>query len=109
MRNAAQFGRGTGPVWLAQVGCTLNDTSLSNCSLGIPIGTNNCNHGQDAGIICFTQFSKQSLHRCEMNTFIVYETSQYNIVGNGDTSLSIKDIIIIIIIIIIIDLINTPP
>ena len=59
LRNAAQFGRGTGPVWLAQVGCTLNDTSLSNCSLGIPIGTNNCNHGQDAGIICFTQFSKQ--------------------------------------------------
>lgn len=58
LRNAAQFGRGIGPIWLAQVGCTLDDTSLTNCTLGIPIGTNRCNHGQDAGVICFTNFSK---------------------------------------------------
>ena len=58
LRNAAQFGRGTGPIWLAQVGCTLDDTSLANCTLGIPIGTNSCGHGQDAGVICFTEFSK---------------------------------------------------
>ena len=58
LRGAAQFGRGSGPIWLSQVACTLDDTSLVNCSYGVPIGANFCGHNSDAGVICFTDFSK---------------------------------------------------
>ena len=54
MRGAAQFGPGTGRIWLSNVACTLDDPALGNCSYGSEIGSNNCNHNQDAGVICFT-------------------------------------------------------
>ena len=54
LRAAAQFGPGTGRIWLSNVQCTLDDPALANCSYGNEIGVNNCNHNQDAGVICFT-------------------------------------------------------
>ena len=54
LRAAAQFGPGTGRIWLSNVACTLADPALANCTFGNEIGVNNCNHGQDAGVICFT-------------------------------------------------------
>ena len=56
LRGAAQFGPGVGRVWLSQVNCSLNDTSLANCSYGVAIGSNFCGHNRDAGVICFTEF-----------------------------------------------------
>ena len=54
LRNAAQFGPGTGRIWLSNVQCTVDDPALANCTFGNQIGINNCNHNQDAGVICFT-------------------------------------------------------
>ena len=62
LRGAAQFGPGEGRVWLSQVNCTLNNTSLSNCNYGVAIGANTCGHNRDAGVICFTNFSKLKLY-----------------------------------------------
>ena len=56
LRGAAQFGPGTGRVWLSQVACTLNDSSLANCSYSVSINANLCGHNRDAGVICFTEF-----------------------------------------------------
>ena len=63
MRGAAQFGPGEGRVWLSQVACNANDSSLANCSYGVSIGANICGHNRDAGVICFTEFSKFHLVR----------------------------------------------
>uniref|UniRef100_A0A8C9PV75 SRCR domain-containing protein n=1 Tax=Spermophilus dauricus TaxID=99837 RepID=A0A8C9PV75_SPEDA len=47
----AQFGEGSGPIWLTQLACTGEEDYLWNCpSLGW--GKNNCRHSKDAGVIC---------------------------------------------------------
>lgn len=47
----AFFGTGTGIVWLDDVRCTGNETSILNCSHN-GIGRSNCGHGEDANVIC---------------------------------------------------------
>ena len=47
----AQFGAGTGPIYLDDVGCTSSDSQLLECS-SRPILTHNCQHSTDAGVGC---------------------------------------------------------
>ncbi|XP_064176535.1 deleted in malignant brain tumors 1 protein-like isoform X3 [Anguilla rostrata] len=47
----AQFGQGTGEIWMDDVGCSGNESSLSQCSHG-GLGKHNCDHGKDAGAVC---------------------------------------------------------
>ena len=47
----AYFGTGTGPIYLDDVGCTLSDSQLLECSSG-PILAHNCDHHADAGVGC---------------------------------------------------------
>ncbi|XP_033025984.1 deleted in malignant brain tumors 1 protein-like [Lacerta agilis] len=49
--RGAQFGRGVDPIWLDDVECTGTETSLTVCKAK-PLGTNDCNHGEDAGVVC---------------------------------------------------------
>ncbi|CAL8366138.1 unnamed protein product [Boreogadus saida] len=49
--NQAYFGPGTGPIWLDDVNCGGNETSITDCEHQ-GFGSQNCNHAQDAGIIC---------------------------------------------------------
>ena len=44
----AHFGRGTGPILMAYVGCRGEETHLANCSRSTPY----CSHYEDAGVRC---------------------------------------------------------
>ncbi|KAM7009825.1 scavenger receptor cysteine-rich domain-containing protein DMBT1-like [Tautogolabrus adspersus] len=50
LQNAA-FGLGSGPIWLDDVGCSGNETSITECR-HLGFGSHNCHHVEDASVIC---------------------------------------------------------
>ena len=49
----AYFGEGSGSIWLDNIECTGNETTLASCGhLGLMI-TRNCSHSEDAGVKCY--------------------------------------------------------
>ncbi|XP_071157151.1 scavenger receptor cysteine-rich domain-containing protein DMBT1-like [Mytilus edulis] len=50
-KSRAFYGRGTGQIWLDNVRCSGNETSLSQCQHA-PMGVTNCHHTEDVGVIC---------------------------------------------------------
>ncbi|CAM4616481.1 unnamed protein product [Lepidochelys kempii] len=49
--GGARFGRGSDRIWLDDVHCTGIEASLTECRAR-PWGDNNCNHREDAGVVC---------------------------------------------------------
>ena len=57
--TSSQYGPGAGPIWLDNVMCDGNESSLARCShRGINI-TNSCTHAKDVGVYCSGSESKQ--------------------------------------------------
>jgi len=51
-RNA-EFGEGTGPIFLEGLDCDGTETSLLDCTMDVELGLTLCDHSDDAGIKCF--------------------------------------------------------
>ncbi|NXS27088.1 SRCRL protein, partial [Pomatostomus ruficeps] len=49
--GAAQFGRGSGVIWLDETNCTGEEPPLGACPAR-SWGNNDCYHGEDAGAVC---------------------------------------------------------
>uniref|UniRef100_A0A8C5GLM3 Deleted in malignant brain tumors 1 protein-like n=1 Tax=Gouania willdenowi TaxID=441366 RepID=A0A8C5GLM3_GOUWI len=47
----AWFGEGTGPIWLDNVQCSGNESSITDCA-HLPFGSHNCGRGEEASVIC---------------------------------------------------------
>ena len=49
--GGARFGPGSGPVWMDDVGCGGGEQALRDCPRS-PWGRSNCDHSEDAGLVC---------------------------------------------------------
>ena len=49
--QGAAFGQGSGPIWLDDVSCSGNETSITECRHR-GFGIHNCRHIEDASVIC---------------------------------------------------------
>ena len=53
--SEAYVGRGTGGIFLDNVGCSGQEQYLINC-IHSNIGVHNCEHSEDAGVFCVPQY-----------------------------------------------------
>ena len=56
----AVFGEGSGPIYYDDVACNGTETHLADCP-HLGIGFENCNHSEDAGVVCYVNMPQGQL------------------------------------------------
>ena len=64
-RTHVYFGAGNGTIFMDDLNCTGNETSVFDCQYS-GWGNSNCEHYEDAGVRCFS-FDRGNCHTCTRN------------------------------------------
>lgn len=74
--TGAQFGQGTGPIWLDNVDCAGHESDIAKCDHPA-WGEHNCVHSEDAGVSCVTsgrtyapEITCKLVHSCPDNLLL---------------------------------------
>ncbi|ROI15309.1 Deleted in malignant brain tumors 1 protein [Anabarilius grahami] len=70
-KRGANFGQGSGPIWMDDVQCAGNESTLKNCSSN-EWGVHNCSHQQDAGVICQLSVRLMNGDSCSGRVEVLY-------------------------------------
>ncbi|XP_065934945.1 uncharacterized protein [Magallana gigas] len=57
--DTARFGQGQGPIWMDDVSCQGTENDIFDCNKTLV--NHNCDHSEDAGVICSTPINKVRL------------------------------------------------
>ena len=60
--SSARFGAGSGRIWLDDLRCSGNESSLANCPHR-GWGVENCLHSEDASVVCSSKFCRPGLFK----------------------------------------------
>ena len=60
--RSARFGAGSGQIWLDDVRCSGSESSIENCPHD-GWGIQNCDHGEDASVICSSKLCRPGLFK----------------------------------------------
>ncbi|XP_069054185.1 antigen WC1.1-like [Lepisosteus oculatus] len=84
----ASFSQGTGPIWLDEVGCMGNDSSLWECpSAGW--GQHDCGHKEDVRILCSDHTLLRLSAGCSGQAEVYYNGTWGSICANSMTDITV--------------------
>ena len=69
--QSAHFGAGSGQIWLDDVSCAGSEDSIENCPHN-GWGSHNCNHNEDAGVVCLSKLHVRRYMYSLLGQFIMF-------------------------------------
>ncbi|XP_039905175.1 uncharacterized protein LOC120744708 isoform X2 [Simochromis diagramma] len=83
--SSADFGPGSGKIWLDNVACSGTERSIAECGHS-GFGTHNCGHGEDAGVVCLgahIRLSESGLSQCFGRVEIYHSSAWGTVCDDG--------------------------